>query len=169
MRTWHGNRSSKRSITHLCLGSGECCVLLLHYGHEGVLAAKAGLRLGLVRRSARCASVAWPLVIVAAFGREIVVLVVNCVRRAREQWARGARRTHRGFPSQLRLQAVGAKAARRVSWVITKFLRENYYDLNMIKSKIKIKIGLTLIGINVICEVPFYFVCICQKCYIINV
>jgi len=67
------------------------------------------------------------------------------------------------------LQAVGAKAARRVSWVITKFLRENNYDLNMIKSKIKIKIGLTLIGINVICEVPFYFVRICQKCYIINV
>jgi hypothetical protein len=29
------------------------------------------------------------------------------------------------------------------------------------------KIGLTLIGINVICEVPFNFVCICQKCYII--
>ena len=35
--------------------------------------------------------------------------------------------------------------------------------------EINIKIGLTLIGINVICEVPFYFVCICQKYYIISV
>ncbi len=26
-----------------------------------------------------------------------------------------------------------------------------------------------IIGINVICEVPFYFVCICQKCHIISV
>ena len=34
-------------------------------------------------------------------------------------------------------------------------------------SKIEKKIGLTLIGINVICEVPFYF--ICRKCYIISV
>ncbi len=30
------------------------------------------------------------------------------------------------------------------------------------------KIGLTLIGINVVCEVPFYFVWFCQKCYIIK-
>ena len=36
-------------------------------------------------------------------------------------------------------------------------------------SKKSKKIGLTLVGINVICEVPFYFVCICQKCYIISV
>ena len=34
--------------------------------------------------------------------------------------------------------------------------------------KIMEKIGLTLIGINVLCEVPFYFVCICQKCCIIS-
>ena len=33
----------------------------------------------------------------------------------------------------------------------------------------KKKIGLTLIGINVICEVPFYFVCNCRKFYIIGV
>jgi len=31
------------------------------------------------------------------------------------------------------------------------------------------KIGLTLIETNVICEFFFYFVCICQKCYIISV
>ena len=29
--------------------------------------------------------------------------------------------------------------------------------------------SLPLIQINGKCEVPFYFVCICQKCYIINV
>ena len=41
----------------------------------------------------------------------------------------------------------------------------------IIRSRINIisKICLTLIGINVICEVPFYFVCVCQKCYIISV
>ena len=30
------------------------------------------------------------------------------------------------------------------------------------------KIGLAFRGVNVVCEVPFYFVCICQTCYIIN-
>ncbi len=37
------------------------------------------------------------------------------------------------------------------------------------KNNLKKNIGLTLIEINVICEVPFYFVCICQKSYIISV
>ncbi len=31
------------------------------------------------------------------------------------------------------------------------------------------KMSLPLIQINGKCEVPFYFVCICQKCYIISV
>jgi len=33
----------------------------------------------------------------------------------------------------------------------------------------KKKMSLPLIQINGKCEVPFYFVCICQKCYIISV
>ena len=51
----------------------------------------------------------------------------------------------------------------------------NYaFELNVcqfVKKSIKktIKLGLTLIGINVVCKVLFYFVCICQKCYIISV
>ena len=31
------------------------------------------------------------------------------------------------------------------------------------------KMSLSLIQINGKCDVPFYFVCICQKCYIISV
>ncbi len=45
-----------------------------------------------------------------------------------------------------------------------------YYNKKKFENTEKIKkMSLPLIQFNGKCEVPFYFVCICQKCYIISV
>jgi len=44
-----------------------------------------------------------------------------------------------------------------------------YYNKKIFEDKKNHKMSLPLIQINGKCEVPFYFVCICQKSYIINV
>ena len=58
--------------------------------------------------------------------------------------------------------------------VIKKTIKNEIFQKKIfIKKKEKIskkhvkKMSLPLIQINGKCEVPFYFVCICQKCYII--